>query len=664
MLVTGKPVHVANWSSYASGLDELLQTVCMPSLCCIDKCTDSSHKKDINQYLQSICGCINEAMHKYIPCKKVKASEYVVAGWNDLVTDKHDAARRAFLDWVDAGKPRTGYICEIMKRSRAQFKLALRYCKNNDEALRNDALAKSYMAEKSQFWKKVKNASSCKVANNANTVNGVSGDLSVAEMWKESFEKLYSMQNNEDLIKHFNSYKTEVIHIITNVDMCNAIQQLKCCKSCGPDGIAAEAIKYSGHLLSVHLTLLFNMCLCHCYLPSELIKTTIVPLLKNKSGDLSDVNNYRAIALSNCMSKLLESLILNCFQACDTCDDMYQFGFKKNHSTSLGCAVLKNVVEYYRSNGSYVFASFLDLSKAFDSVNHKLLFEKLTTLKFPSNVIKLLIYWYCNQQMNVRWKQVTTSGFYTKNGTRQGSVLSPYLFCIYMRSITVGVVNSGLGCHIGGTSVCILLYADDLVILAPTWSAQQKLLNICSKLVASLDMKFNVAKSVTMIFVPHKTTSRVSYYFPNLMLDGCALNIVDSYKYLGHVISSVSDDNLDIARQMRLLYARTNVLIRKFCKCSRNVKLCLFRAYCIQFYGAGLWNSFNLTIMKRLEAAYVKCVKMFFGFARLDSVTAMFYELGLPTFKTILHNAKVAIVSCARLHCNPLVRQVFDICPV
>jgi hypothetical protein len=603
-------------------------------------------------------------MHRHIPCRKVKASEYAVAGWNDLVTDKHDAARQAFLDWVSAGKPRTGYICEIMKRSRAQFKLALRYCKNNDEVLRNDALAKSYLADKSQFWKKVKNASSCKVANKTNTVNGVSGDANVAEMWKDSFEKLYSMHNNEGLVEHFDSYKTENIHTITNADMCNAIQQLKCRKSCGPDGIAAEAIKYSGHLLSVHLTLLFNMCLCHCYLPDELIKTTVVPLLKNKSGDLSDVNNYRAIALSNCMSKLLESLMLSCFQACDTCDDIYQFGFKKNHSTSLGCAVLKNVVEYYRLNGSYVFASFLDLSKAFDSVNHKFLFEKLTALNFPSNMIKLLIFWYSNQQMNVRWKHVTTSNFYMKNGTRQGSVLSPYLFCIYMRSITDSVVHSGLGCHIGGMSVCILLYADDLVILAPSWFAQQKLLNLCNESVASLDMKFNATKSVTMIFLPYKITSRVSYSFPNLMLNGCALNIVDSYKYLGHVISPVSDDNLDIARQMRLLYARTNVLIRKFGKCSQDVKLCLFRAYCIQFYGAGLWETFNITVMKRFEAAYVKCVKMFFGFARLDSVTAMFCELGLPTFKTILHNAKFNIGSCAKLHNNSLVRQVCDICLV
>jgi hypothetical protein len=404
------------------------------------------------------------------------------------------------------------------------------------------------------------------------------------------------------------------------------------------------------------------MCLCHCYLPHYLIATTVVPLLKNKSGDISDVDNYRAIALSNCMSKLLESLMLSCFQSYDTCEDVHQFGFKKNHSTSLGCSVLKSVVDYYRLNGSYVFASFLDLSKAFDSVNHKTLFNKLTDLKFPANMLKLLIFWYSKQQMNVRWKQIVTDSFCMKNGTRQGSVLSPYLFSVYMRSITSSVVDSGIGCHIGGMSVCILLYADDLVILAPTWSAQQKLLNLCDDAVACLDMKFNATKSVTMIFVPYKSARRVSYSFPNLMLSGCTLKTVDSYKYLGHVISPVSDDNLDITRQMSLLYARTNVLIRKFSKCSRNVKVCLFRAHCIQFYGAGLWNRFNITVMKRFEAAYVKCVKMFFGFARLDSVTAMFCELGLPIFKTIIHNARFSIGNCSKMHANALVKQVIDIC--
>ena len=69
-------------------------------------------------------------------------------------------------------------------------------------------------------------------------------------------------------------------------------------------------------------------------------------------------------------SKLFESLILTCCKSYDTChDDDYQFGYKKDHPTSLGCATLKHVVDYYRSHGSYVFVCFLDLSKAFDSVD-------------------------------------------------------------------------------------------------------------------------------------------------------------------------------------------------------------------------------------------------------------------------------------------------------
>ena len=77
------------------------------------------------------------------------------------------------------------------------------------------------------------------------------------------------------------------------------------------------------------------------------------------------------------------------------------------------------------------------------------------------------------------------------------------------------------------------------------------------------------------------------------------------------MLSCVADDNADIMRQMSLPFARTNVL-RKLNKCSRNVKLCLFRAHCIQFYGASLWDRFNTTVMKRFEAAYVSYFKMIF----------------------------------------------------
>ena len=118
--------------------------------------------------------------------------------------------------------------------------------------------------------------------------------------------------------------------VIKFSDVLSAINSLKCRKSCGPDGLPVKAIKFGGNELAVHLTLLFNMFCCHCYIPSEFIKTTIMPLLKNKACDSTDINNYRAIALSNSLSKVLQSVLLNSFQTCDRSDDMYQFGFKKN----------------------------------------------------------------------------------------------------------------------------------------------------------------------------------------------------------------------------------------------------------------------------------------------------------------------------------------------
>jgi len=90
-----------------------------------------------------------------------------------------------------------------------------------------------------------------------------------------------------------------------------------------------------------------------------------------------------------------------------------------------------------------------------------------------------------------------------------------------------------------------------------------------------------------MIYKPYRTARYVPYSFPDFTLNGPIPNTVDSCKYLGHIISATDDDNPDIVRQMGLLCARTNMLIRKFSKCGIDVKLCLFRAYCSQFLQRG-----------------------------------------------------------------------------
>ena len=105
------------------------------------------------------------------------------------------------------------------------------------------------------------------------------------------------------------------------------VSKLECAKSAGPDGISPVCFKFSDTKIHVSLPLLFSMCLSHGYLPSALIKTTIVPIVKNKAGDLSDSNNYRPIAIATITSKLLESVLLLKFHIQDR--SFFSYGFIK-----------------------------------------------------------------------------------------------------------------------------------------------------------------------------------------------------------------------------------------------------------------------------------------------------------------------------------------------
>ena len=113
--------------------------------------------------------------------------------------------------------------------------------------------------------------------------------------------------------------------------------------------------------LAVHTCVLFNCFLQAQYLPRTFMDSVIIPVVKSKSGDLADINNYRAIAISTSMSKLFECAIANKVSSYSSDCDKYQFGFKSGHSRSLCTSILKKTVDYYTCHGSYVFTCFIDL---------------------------------------------------------------------------------------------------------------------------------------------------------------------------------------------------------------------------------------------------------------------------------------------------------------
>ena len=126
-------------------------------------------------------------------------------------------------------------------------------------------------------------------------------------------------------------------------DVIRAVFKQKRNKAAGPDGIYMESYIFGGHRLHVLLCLAFNIFMKFGYLPSSFCLSTIMPLIKNKSGDSADLNNYRAIAISNSATKIIEVVLADIIESVDNAD-LYQFGFRKGLSTGLCTNVLKSTV--------------------------------------------------------------------------------------------------------------------------------------------------------------------------------------------------------------------------------------------------------------------------------------------------------------------------------
>ena len=175
--------------------------------------------------------------------------------------------------------------------------------------------------------------------------------------------------------------------------------------------------------------------------------SVIVPLVKCKTKNLSDVENCRTIAISNSMSKLFESVILNEIIA-EAVGDEFQYGFKPGVSTAMCTKVLKTTIDYYNSRDSHVFCCFVDYSKAFDFVNYWQLFSKLLKDGVNSKIVCLLATGIVISRC-VCWGNTFSNFFSVSNGTRPGCILSPYLFARYIRDLLCTLAKERVGCNIG-----------------------------------------------------------------------------------------------------------------------------------------------------------------------------------------------------------------------
>ena len=142
------------------------------------------------------------------------------------------------------------------------------------------------------------------------------------------------------------------------------------------------------------------------------------------TGATDDSNNYRGIALSNILLKVLDWVVLILFDK-ELKNDENQFGFQEESSANMCTWTAIETINYFVNRGSPVYACLLDYRKAFDYCNHVIMFKNLLSRNMNKVFIRLLIVMYLNQTCYINWQQTHSSLFSVTNGTRQGGVFSP-----------------------------------------------------------------------------------------------------------------------------------------------------------------------------------------------------------------------------------------------
>ena len=234
-----------------------------------------------------------------------------------------------------------------------------------------------------EFWKQVKklSKSSRTSATSSSVVDGCSNVTDISNIFSSKLKSLLNSdpdsQSRSCLFQHISdSIDSSSLSsvCVSHKTVCDAISQLKLGK-CDGSSLSSNHFVHAKEVLCVHLSKLFTAMIHHGIVPASLRDCILVPIPK-PGKDPSNSDNYCPIALAPTLSKVFEWCLLFKFQTCFVTSPL-QFGFKPGSSSDLCTGLLKNVIHKYLNNDTHVFGCFLDASKAFDRVDHALLFEKL-----------------------------------------------------------------------------------------------------------------------------------------------------------------------------------------------------------------------------------------------------------------------------------------------
>ena len=610
---------------YKVDLEERLSVKNVPeSLACSDPyCADSSHSRERDSYMLDILCSVIESSHSTVPLAgggSPGTGSGCLAGWRQEVTPYQQNSKFWHAVWVSSGKPNTGEIHAAMAKSRNLYHYAVRKARRQSDLFKAKRLLEASLAgdmELLREMKKIRSGGSGQ-AELPEKVAGAEGEAAIVEKFREVYSGLYNSAGTAPEVQvikarlgdHINQDSMQEVMKITGESVKKAAGLMKCGKGDVSEGYSSDAILHGPDLLFEKLAAVFRSWCTHGTVTSSLLACAFLPLLKSSLKNPADPSSYRAIAGSSIILKLFDKVILLLWGHL-LCTDSLQFGYKVGTSTTQCSWLVQEVANFYLRSGTQPIITLLDCSKAFDTCKFSILFSRLIERGMPVLVTRVMIFVYEEQYAWVKWGNSKSSVFSILNGTRQGSILSPALFALYVDELLVELRTLGIGCHVAGVFMGAFGFCDDLLLLAPTRDGMQIMLD-SQRFALKYNLQFstdpNPAKSKTKcIFVCGKA-KKAKKPVP-LVLDGKCLPWVESAPHLGHVLHESGSMDQDI-RVKRATFIDESTKIREaFEFASPWEVLRAVKVYVGSHYGSNLWQ-FDSNLASQYFSAWRTCVKL------------------------------------------------------
>ena len=365
-------------------------------------------------------------------------------------------------------------------------------------------------------------------------------------------------------------------------------------------GIPAKLLKIIKQFVSPILCRLFNMCIEQAYYPQSFKVARVTPL--HKSGDITDIKNYRPIStlinLNKILEKILYSRLNEFFESCGILSDN-QFGFRKARDTQLATLKLLNYILPSLSTGESVAGCvFLDFSKAFDTVSHDMLLLKLNRYGVRDNALLLIKSYLSNRSQYVSVNETDSPSLPVEVGVPQGSCLGPLFYLIYANDLNKLMNN-----------LRAVTFADDTTIVESCHSIEILTLKLNYILSQVLDwsnynrLALNNSKTKWMLF------SNRTVETPDIFLAGKRVEKVDSFKYLGLFF----DNNLKYKSHIN--YLRKRLASLRYI--SYKIKPYLSKDAALKFYYAMVQSLLCYGVL--VWAGASACVKSFDKLSQLQN---------------------------------------------